>query len=352
MIILLTWAGILAWVQSFDFTKLSSKEMVSYHLITSIVLTIGAQVFFGHLRLPIFLGNFALHLFFPIMGSFFYLILIIALAFSSRMELLADFHEEDAALAVQGQKKVVTNYGESIQKTLQVEPIVEVIRSNSSAEIKRGAIETLSKIANPQSIALLKECLSDDNSEVRFYASSGLSRVEERLNEKIISGKNHLKHQKDVHPHVLAKDHLQLAKAYDEFIYLAIQDEASLEYYANKAIEHYEYALELDPKNEDIIQVLIRACTRKGEHQRAQKLREQLKEESKGDDSVSSPMYQAEAQFKDGDYQQCLTSLRSVDSKGYDAIDNVLELWNKTASISQEENVTLIEQQQREKNNV
>ena len=217
-----------------------------------------------------------------------------------------------------------------MRHSLNVEPLVETIRSDASTDLKRGAIEMLAKMRSPYAVSLLKECISDQNSEVRFYASSGLSRIEESLNEKIIKYKNIIKQKSEV----THQDYFLLAKAYYEFIYLSIQDEASLQYYLRQSVDNFEKAFQLNPQDINYIEELVRAYTRIGRHEDARQLKDKvhLKEHK-------NLMYLAESYYKEKDYRKCKEILETFAAQGLPQessgpIAGVLSLWeidSKTA---------------------
>jgi hypothetical protein len=250
----------------------------------------------------------------------FALALVVSLALSPKMDLLADFHEEDKALRTHHAHEVEESLGDTIRKRVNVEPIVETIRSNAGVDLKRGAIETLTNIKNPHAVGLLKECLSDANSEVRFYASGGLSRIEEGLNADIISKKNNIKKM----DHPSSNDFFELGKAYYEFIYLAIQDEASLRYYLDQSILNFEQAYQKEPKLTRYRQQLEKAYSRGGYHDKAKLLLQR-----QGASEERNLMYLAETHFKHADFERCQDTLAKVkaEDKKWEAIEDVMQLW-------------------------
>lgn len=330
VVIVVTWSIAITLSRKVNLADITLLQWFCLHLLSSIFLATGFQIYFSSFKWSLAIGNFCLHFFLPLIGGFFAATLIITMSFSKRMELLADFHEEDAALATSGHKKNTDSYDQSVQKTHKVEPLVEVIRSHSGVDLKRGAIETLTNIANPHSISLLKECLSDNNSEVRFYASSGLSRIEERLNGEIIRCKEKVKKHKEPH----AQEYFQLAKAYYEFIYLSIQDEASLQYYLKQSIKFFEKAHDLASDDQQIIKSLERAYTRDGQHEKAKSLQQE-----KDPNEAESPMYQAEALFKEGKFKACLEIIQEIDAetRQWETINDVALLWESSQKRRQEE---------------
>lgn len=313
-----------AWLlmrHNIDDIKLEFNGIILISYITSTVLfSLSIMLFYRVWSLYLLLFLIISHACFPVLGTAFSGCLMLSMFFFKKMELLSDFHEEDNQLKKGMSHDVTKSYAMSVQENVNVEPLVETIRSHASADLKRGAIETLTQICNPPSIGLLKECLSDPDTEVRFYASSGLSRIEERLNADIIKYKKVIEGKDEAG----AMDYFNLAKAYYEFIYLAIQDEASLSYYLNQAILNFEKAYQ--KKDETKIRMALqRAYTKAGRNEDAKELEEkQIESHDK--------MYLAEMFFKEGRLKDCKKALSEMDDKkGWETIEDVKNIWIKTS---------------------
>ena len=318
-----TWTLGLGYLGRAGGQDLDPSHLVLLGLVCSLFWCLGFQIFLGVSYKSLWWGNLLLHFGLPILGPFFIFALILALALSLKMELLSDFHEEDAALAIKKHDAEPKSYGESLRHNLNVEPLVETIRSNAGTDLKRGAIEMLAKMRSPHAISLLKECLSDSNSEVRFYASSGLSRIEESLNEKIIKFKKLVQ----FNPEPSAQDFFLLGQAYYEFIYLAVQDEASLQYYLKQAVLNFEKAFKAQPQDLKVVEQLERAYTRAGRHEEARQLKNLVHLETH-----QNLMYQAESWYKERNFKKCKEVLQLLLSKGlplqeHSPIAGVMAMW-------------------------
>jgi hypothetical protein len=73
-----------------------------------------------------------------------------------------------------------------LEQEIGVEPIIDILREDDSA-MKRGAIQLLQKLRTAESVMLLRKSLSDPDSEIRFYAHTALTRMEEYFSETISS---------------------------------------------------------------------------------------------------------------------------------------------------------------------
>lgn len=77
-----------------------------------------------------------------------------------------------------------------IKEETDIEPILDILKGNDPA-LKRGAINLLKQIGSKETIHLIKECISDPNDEVRFYASTALKRLNDFYIQQIsIAKKN------------------------------------------------------------------------------------------------------------------------------------------------------------------
>ena len=296
------------------FTLELNTYILYTHLISSLIYTVSICLFFHSKNTIFILSTLLLLIVFPIVGPVFYICIMIALSFSKKLDLLTDFHEESTAQNLTYEN--TETFEESIQKNVNVEPLVEVIRSHHiGTDLKRGAIETLTNMCDPISVTLLKECLSDPDSEVRFYASSGLSRIEENLNEQILKYKN-----KTSKPEATAKDFYKYGSAYYEFIYLGIQDHDSLAYYLDMSIQNYLIACQRNRSNKKFKDALQKAYNMTSEHPESKSIEEILKDENQ------DPIYEAETLFKSGKLKECSELLMEYESN-WTNIKDVKELW-------------------------
>ena len=322
----LAWFGV-GWMILFEkygldlFKMDPTREMLQVYFMVCGIFATSGMIFFSTRSLILGGGLYLLYALFPLFGPSFGGALMLALLFQKKLDLLTDFHEEDKALGKgMGPQREVKSYEVSIRENINVEPLVETIRSHVNPDLKRGAIETLTQICSPDSIALLKECLSDPNTEVRFYASSGLSRIEERLNGEIVKYKNILKDPSHV---VCTDDYLNLGKAYFEFIYLEIQDQASLAYYLQEAINAFEKAHAEASDSVPVLQALERAYIKAGRNDDARL----LKKKHSGKDT--NLIYLAESYYDEGQLTKCKEVFDTMgeESTKWEAISNVRDIW-------------------------
>jgi len=71
-----------------------------------------------------------------------------------------------------------------LQDELSVEPIMDILAGNDE-DLKRGAVDLLGRIATPEAVALLRECLTNPSGDCRFYSHTTLARLDETHSRRI-----------------------------------------------------------------------------------------------------------------------------------------------------------------------
>ncbi|HKK32910.1 MAG TPA: HEAT repeat domain-containing protein [Desulfomicrobiaceae bacterium] len=90
----------------------------------------------------------------------------------------ADYHTSLTAEELSQSKETY------IEQELGVEPIVDILRGTDSA-LKRGAIKVLGSLQSGEAVTLLRRCLKDPDPEIRFYAHTALTDMEENFSRKL-----------------------------------------------------------------------------------------------------------------------------------------------------------------------
>ena len=72
----------------------------------------------------------------------------------------------------------------SLPLDMEIQPLIDIL-SDSDLEMKRGAVTVLRQQANPESIHLLRQLLSDTHAELRSDASIALTRLEDELSRAL-----------------------------------------------------------------------------------------------------------------------------------------------------------------------
>ncbi len=262
----------------------------------------------------------ALHLLLPGFGGVLCCAVMATQLFSRRMDLLGGFHEEDRDLA-RGVQEASRRQQGDVTRRLNVEPLVEIIRGRAGTDLKRGAIETLQNLMSPQAVKLLRECLQDHDSEVRFFASSALSRIEERLNAALRGARGKLAEKPD------GEGFLRLGKTYFEFVYLEFYDRAGLSYYLDEAIRCFEQAVAADAGNTEALRALEKAYLAAGKSDAAQSIHETAAAASQP--GTGQLLYLAENHFNRRRFRECreVVALSRHQLSAFRAVKDVQDIW-------------------------
>lgn len=131
----------------------------------------------------------------------------------------------------------------SLPLDLEVQPLIDIL-SSSDLEMKRAAVTVLSQQANPESIQLLRQLLSDTHAELRSDASIALTRLEEELSRVL----NVSLAQWTASPHDKERV-LTLADQYYAYTCSSVLDEVSQQSYLAKAYDLVRQCLAQDDTN-------------------------------------------------------------------------------------------------------
>lgn len=134
-----------------------------------------------------------------------------------------------------------------LEAEINVQPIMDII-NGTDAELKRGAIRVLRRRATPEAVHMLKLCLSDSDLEVRFYAHTALSRMEEQYVETIDNARRSASSDEP-------KDLQTLAEAYETYADSGLHGEDFRLEQLKAACEIYE---KIRSKNPDDLHVTLR----------------------------------------------------------------------------------------------
>lgn len=143
-------------------------------------------------------------------------------------------------------EKTTLSRKERLSIETDIAPLADLIGGEGDSEIKRSAIENLSQIRNPEAIDLLLKLRADPSAEIRFYATSALTRIKKDFDEELDAAKMEMK--KDVYK-VSAR--IFLAKTYLHYARSHLLDEATAQAYEREALYHLRYAATTPYANED-----------------------------------------------------------------------------------------------------
>jgi len=74
--------------------------------------------------------------------------------------------------------------GQVLADEIAIEPVIDVLQGDDP-DLKRGAVKLLQRIGTPNAVSLLRQSLSDEFPEVRFYAHSALTELEDGFTKRI-----------------------------------------------------------------------------------------------------------------------------------------------------------------------
>ncbi len=74
--------------------------------------------------------------------------------------------------------------GQVLADEIAIEPVIDVLQGDDP-DLKRGAVKLLQRIGTPSAVGLLRQSLSDQFPEVRFYAHSALTELEDGFTKRI-----------------------------------------------------------------------------------------------------------------------------------------------------------------------
>lgn len=151
-----------------------------------------------------------------------------------------------------------------IQDELSIEPIVDILNGNDVA-LKRGSISLLRKIKDKRAVELIKKCLADESSEVRFYAHTALTRIEADYAEQIKDAQARYTEEKT--PYAARA----LARIYRRYASSGLPEDSILMQYMKDARDLYEKALDADPTDSRLMLTLGNLCAEMKDYMASEK---------------------------------------------------------------------------------
>ncbi|MBF0243678.1 MAG: HEAT repeat domain-containing protein [Planctomycetes bacterium] len=306
------------------------KPELLLHLVVSLLLAYSALLYMQwHPSLRLLLLCLVFFLCLPLFAPIFSAAFLITHFLSRPADVLGGFHEVDEGIAKNMKIDDTKGYEQSLQERVNVEPIVDTIRSDAPPDRKRRAIEALTDLETPHAVSLLKECLDDANSEVRFYASSGLSRIEERMNRDIICYK-----KKVEAGDVTLENLFRLGRAYYEVVNMGIQDRKSLKYYLDQSLLHLSRASDHPDAQQEVHINLEKALTLAG---RTDEVLQLHSRHFGGEQTnIHHTLYLAENHFNEGRFSDCRKIILHAPSNQnpHWFLEDIRQLWTKNSQVT------------------
>jgi tetratricopeptide (TPR) repeat protein len=134
---------------------------------------------------------------------------------------------------------------------LSIEPILDILKGKDE-DFKKGALNFLGRLGTPTAVRLLKRCLTDQNPEVRFYAHSRLTKLEEVHTREIKEALTRVDSGKGERGEQLK----HLGKAYKAYTESGLLEDETVDHYMNLAKEALLNSLPLADKDSEIPLIL------------------------------------------------------------------------------------------------
>jgi len=131
---------------------------------------------------------------------------------------------------------------------LSIEPFLDIL-SGSDEDLKRGAINMLSRMGTPKAVRLLRRCITDPSTDVRFFAHSTLT----KLNEKYMARTKEIKSLADEAGVDQPQHLMELGKAYTAYADSGLVEGEMRSHYLSMARTAYAEAFHKDPSDPDLL---------------------------------------------------------------------------------------------------
>lgn len=133
---------------------------------------------------------------------------------------------------------------------LEIEPVVDVLREDDP-ELKRAAIDAIARQGGVSAVRLLIGLLHDPSPEARFFASIGLSRLEDEISRTILAAQRRLAEDPQA-PGL--REHV--AQLYLDYAVSGFLEGVTRDYYLDLARQMFEEARATSPRPEAVIRRL------------------------------------------------------------------------------------------------
>lgn len=129
-------------------------------------------------------------------------------------------------------------------------PLADIIHSNAPLNEKRVAIEALAQMETPEAVATLRTALKLDSVEVRFFAASVLSKLEDSISRRLLEYEEMLENG-ITEPGLL----IDIAQSYFDYAYFGLAEGDRKTKMLRNALTHAKEAQKIE--NSSQIQLLI-----------------------------------------------------------------------------------------------
>lgn len=138
-----------------------------------------------------------------------------------------------------------------IAKELDFVPLVELL-AGDDLNLKRGAVEQLTRLRTPEAIQVLMSHRSDPSMEMRFYVNSSLVQIKKELDEGLDAARYQMRMDVDN-----VADRLNLARIYLLYVRSGLLDSDLKVAYEKEAFFHLTFVLNSNTPTREAVQMLI-----------------------------------------------------------------------------------------------
>ncbi len=185
---------------------------------------------------------------------------------------------------------------------LDIEPVVDVLRENDP-ELKRAAIEVITKQGGPGAVRLLIGLLHDPSPDARFFSSIALSRLEDEISRTILAAQREATEKPDSPD---AQE--QLGQLYLDYALSGFLEGVTREYYLDLAREAFENAAGHSADSDAVLRRLARVTLLQGSIGEAAAILDELGRRHPADDDLR--MLRMDSIYRFGDFRELVTYAR------------------------------------------
>jgi len=155
-----------------------------------------------------------------------------------------------------------TDVTEFLYDEVDIHPIADIL-SGDDMEMKRGAVNLLRRIGSAEAVSLLRKSLSDESAEVRFYAHTALTRLEEDYADAMDKAKFRAERYDS------PQSHAELASTYRNYARSGLPEVNMQVRSMAQSCEHWRIAVSKDEGNKDYLMRLAESCVESREFSEA-----------------------------------------------------------------------------------
>lgn len=161
----------------------------------------------------------------------------------SRSNKAAEFRDSvEAKLSTDHERFSKKQIGQLLSDEIAIEPIADVLHGKDP-ELKRGAVKLLARIGTPAAVQQLRGCLSDALPEVRYYAHSALTDMEDEHVHRIRDLTKQLEESQDI---AVSR---ALGLAYRAYAESGLVDDLARGQHLERSREQFTKSFDADPSD-------------------------------------------------------------------------------------------------------